>query len=130
MRKPREYDAEACNLFLACIIEDAAWIPICLDWIDERSIMRRAKPLVLATRYVKRFLIFPKTLPPCGEKRTVYRWLECVTIRQEKVPRMSGPYGLEWRDMCWTDISKTDLQKLVDKNRDWEETEWRKKGIR
>ena len=35
MHKPREYDAEACNLFLACIIKDTAWIPIFLDRVGE-----------------------------------------------------------------------------------------------
>jgi len=35
MHKPRAFDSEACDLFLACIIEDTAWIPICLDRIDE-----------------------------------------------------------------------------------------------
>ena len=35
MHKPREYDAEACDLFLACIIKDTAWIPIFLDRVGE-----------------------------------------------------------------------------------------------
>ena len=35
MHKPRQYDAEACDLFLACIIEDPAWLPIFLDRVGE-----------------------------------------------------------------------------------------------
>ena len=35
MHKPREYDAEACDLFLACVIEDPAWLPTFLDRVGE-----------------------------------------------------------------------------------------------
>ena len=67
--------------------------------------MRKVKPKEGAVRIIKKFLLFPKTLPwaDVGGARLVTRWLETAEIKQ-KYSRIYGEYYMDWVDISWADM--------------------------
>lgn len=86
--------------------------------------MRRIEPREGAVRVVKRFLLFPKSLPWCntGDPQNVMRWLEKAQIRQE-YRMVYGSYGMQylsWEDVSWADMVWATVEEL-EKQTGWEE---------